>query len=144
MAGGLWFYGHGREHEDPYFRLLKEKMDAAQARYLGHVTRQEIGQVFREHDVVCVLSRSTEPFGLVVLEAMASGCAVVASDRGGLPDACGAAGVLLDPDDFAAVTQALRRFCLDPAALVEAKQRCREHALRCSWASKVDELEPHL
>ena len=144
VAGGLWFYGHGRENEDPYFRLLKEKMDAAQAHYLGHVTRQEIGQVFRAHDVVCVLSRSTEPFGLVVLEAMAAGCAVVASNRGGLPDACGEAGVLLDPDDFGAVTQALRRFCLEPAALAQAKQKCRDHALRCSWASKVDELEPHL
>jgi glycosyltransferase involved in cell wall biosynthesis len=141
VAGGLWFYGHGKEDEDPYFRLLKEKLDAAEARYLGHVTRKEIGKVFREHDVVCVLSRSTEPFGLVVLEAMASGCAVVASNRGGLPDACGRAGALLDPDDFTAVVGALRRFCQEPAALAHAKQECRAHALGCSWASKVDELE---
>ena len=141
VAGGLWFYGHGKEDEDPYFRLLKEKMAAAGARYLGHVTRQDIGEVFREHDVVCVLSRSTEPFGLVVLEAMASGCAVVASERGGLPDACGPAGVMLDPDDLPAVTRALRRFCLEPAVLAQAKAACRAHASRCSWASKVDELE---
>jgi glycosyltransferase involved in cell wall biosynthesis len=141
VAGGLWFYGHGKENEDPYFQLLKGKMEAAEARYLGHVTRKQIGEVFRSHDVVCVLSRSTEPFGLVVLEAMASGCAVVASNRGGLPDACGPAGALLDPEDLPAVTGILRRYCQDPTALADAKRKCRAHAAHCSWASTVDALE---
>jgi glycosyltransferase involved in cell wall biosynthesis len=140
VAGARWFYRTRDEEVDPYFELLMEKLSAVGARYLGHVTRKEIGGVFRNHDVVCVLSRSTEPFGLVVLEAMASGCAVVASDRGGLPDACGPAGVLVDPDDLSAVTRILRRFCIEPAALTEAKRRCYAHALQCSWAARVDEL----
>jgi glycosyltransferase involved in cell wall biosynthesis len=140
VAGGIWFYETGKESEDPYFRVLKEKMDAIGARYLGHVGRNQIGDVFRDHDVVCVLSRSTEPFGLVVLEAMASGCAVIASNRGGIPDACGPAGVMVDPNDFAAVTQILRQYCCNPEILAEAKRRCRAYALSCSWASRVDEL----
>ena len=93
VAGGLWFYGHGDEMNDPYFRLLKSKMDAAEASCLGHVVRAEVPELIRDHDVVCVLSRSQEPFSLVALEAMASGCAVIASNRGGLPEACGGSGL---------------------------------------------------
>lgn len=133
VAGGLWFYGHGNESSDPYFCELRAKMESADANYLGHVGRDRIAEVFREHDVVCVLSRSNEPFGLVVLEAMASGCAVIASNRGGLPEACGDAAALVNPDDFGAVVAAMRRLISDPNELARAKAASVERASRASW-----------
>ena len=144
VAGARWFYRTADENTDPYFELLMEKLAAIDAKYLGHVTRREIGEVFRNHDVVCVLSRSTEPFGLVVLEAMASGCAVLSSHRGGLPDACGSAGILVDPDNLSEVIRTLRRFCTEPDTLTESKRQCYAHALDCSWAARVDELNGFL
>jgi glycosyltransferase involved in cell wall biosynthesis len=48
-----------------------------------------------------------EGFGLPVLEAMASGVPVVASNRGALPEVCGNAAVLVDPTDQAALTDAI-------------------------------------
>jgi glycosyltransferase involved in cell wall biosynthesis len=89
--------------------------------------------LIREHDVVCVLSRSNEPFGLVVLEAMASGCAVIASNRGGLPEACGGAAVLVSSEDIFAVTDILRNFALDGVSLVEQKQSSKSRAVDASW-----------
>lgn len=134
VAGGLWFYGKSDPSNDPFFRVLEPKMRAANAEYLGHVARPEVPELVREHDVVMVLSRSQEPFGLVVLEAMASGCAVVASNRGGLPEACGEAGLLVDPDNFEAVTDALRRLVTDREFLREQKEKSVRRAARASWS----------
>lgn len=141
VAGGLWFYGHGNEMADPFFRTLKSKMDATTANYVGHVTRPDVPALVRAHDVVCVLSRSREPFGLVVLEAMASGCAVLSSNRGGLPDACGSAGVMLDPDDLPAVTEQLRTWATNPAALAQAKHASITRAATASWDGVAKEFE---
>lgn len=50
-----------------------------------------------------------EPFGIVALEAIAAGCAVVASDTGGLPEAVGPCGILVPPDDPAVLAQGVKR-----------------------------------
>ena len=144
VAGGLWFYGHGGEMTNPYFRSLKAKMDAASANYTGHVVRSKVPELVRNHDVVCVLSRSQEPFGLVVLEAMASGCAVIASDRGGLPEACGGAAMLVNPDNFEAIVGWLRKLATDREALRAAKLKAIERASSESWSAKTDLLETAL
>ena len=140
VAGGTWFYQRDRDEADPYLQSLRTKMQAAGVHHLGHVPRDQIASVFRAHDVVCVLSRSSEPFGLVVLEAMASGCAVVASNRGGLPEASGGAAVLVDPDDPDAVRGALRRFLADPAALATAKRRGVQRAGAATWRAAMELL----
>lgn len=144
VAGGLWFYGHGKEMEDPFFRTLKAKMDAVHADYLGHVTRHDVPAMVRAHDVAFVLSRANEPFGLVALETMASGCAVISSDRGGLPEACGGAALLVDPDDFEGVVRHLRTLASDPAALREQKRRAVERASVASWEAVAAVLEKAL
>ena len=141
VAGGLWFYGHGQEMTDPFFRSLKEKMDAVGADYKGHVTRPDVPALVRSQDVSCVLSRTHDPNPLVCLESMASGCAVIGADRGGIPDAFGEAGMLVDPDDFDAVVGHLRRMATDPEALRRQKQSSVARAARATWAANVDQWE---
>jgi glycosyltransferase involved in cell wall biosynthesis len=141
VAGGLWFYGHGKEMEDPFFRELKGKMDSVGADYRGHVTRDNVPALVRSHDVVCVLSRTNDPNPLVCLEGMASGCAVIGATRGGIPDAFGEAGILVDPDDFDAVVGTLRRLAADPAELKNQKQKSVARASCATWANTVDKLE---
>jgi len=57
----------------------------------------ELRDLFREHAVVAVPSLWNEPFGLVAIEALASGCRVVVSDRGGLREAVGETEIIVQP-----------------------------------------------
>ena len=61
--------------------------------------------------------------------------AVLGADRGGIPDAFGDAGMLVDPDDFEAVTGYLRRLATEPGFLKQEKQKSVARASRASWAA---------
>jgi glycosyltransferase involved in cell wall biosynthesis len=81
--------------------------------WLGWVPHHELHVLVRAHDALVVPSR-WEGFGLVALEAMRAGRAVVASDRGSLPEIVddGRTGVLvrpLSPERLAATLGALTR-----------------------------------
>jgi glycosyltransferase involved in cell wall biosynthesis len=75
----------------------------------------------------CVVHSSpTEPFGLVVAEAMACGRPVVAVGGGGPEEVLGDAGVITPPEDTAAFARQLQALLGDPArraALGEAARR---------------------
>ena len=141
VVGGLWFYGNSESSDNPFFQVLKIKINEVNAKYLGHVERGSVPEIVRQHDVVCVLSRTNEPFGLVALEAMASGCAVIASNRGGLPEACGDAALLVDESDPVAVCDALRSFVADRERLNDYKRKAICRAAQQPWAkcSKIIE-----
>ncbi len=101
-------------------------------RQLGFLDRGKLADVYASADI-CVLPSKTETCGLVALEAMASGLAVVAADAGGFRESIdhGRNGVLVAPDDatgFAAEILALvlssrRRAELGTAARVTAVAR---------------------
>jgi glycosyltransferase involved in cell wall biosynthesis len=74
-----------------------------------------------------------EGFGLPVLEAMAAGTPVVASNRASVPEVVGSAGEVADPDDVDAFAAAARRVIGDPAHRAELVRRGRERAAELSW-----------
>lgn len=78
-----------------------------------------------EADVFVFASRD-EPFGLVITEAREFGCAVVATEVGGIPEALDGRGILVPPGDPAAIAEAVGRLLEDPAVLeaVKAEARC--------------------
>ncbi|MFB9715240.1 glycosyltransferase family 4 protein [Arthrobacter methylotrophus] len=60
--------------------------------FTGALTAEAIGAKLRETEVLAVPSHCRESFGIVALEGIASGCFVIASDDGGLPEAVGECG----------------------------------------------------
>ncbi len=74
-----------------------------------------------------------EGFGLPALEAMSCGTAVVASDRGALPEVVGEDGVVLPPGDAEAMAHAMERLLDDQVYRNGLAARGRERAEGFTW-----------
>ncbi len=102
--------------------------------------QEELAALYRRADVVHVPSR-TETFGLVALEAQASGTPVVASAVDGLHSVVGRGGTLVDGHDPRDHAAAIAAFLTDPRTADRVGRAGREHALASSWSATVDRLE---
>jgi glycosyltransferase involved in cell wall biosynthesis len=92
----------------------------------GYVEAAELAELYRGADALVLPSRY-EGFGLPVVEAMACGTPVVASDDAALKEVAGDAAMLAGPDGF---PEAVRRALAERDRLVAAGL---EHARRFSW-----------
>jgi len=103
----------------------------------GMLAKAEVIQIL-SHATVFVCPSEYEPLGIVNLEAMACGCAVVASAVGGIPEvvADGRTGLLVPPGDEAALADAVNALIRDPARAAALGARGRERAVaEFSWDS---------
>jgi alpha-1,3-rhamnosyl/mannosyltransferase len=74
-----------------------------------------------------------EGFGLPVLEAMACGTPVVASDRTALPELVGSAGLLVDPESIDDLAKAIERVVHDRELAAELGRRALDRSREYSW-----------
>ena len=116
----------------PYESTLRElaTRTGASVEFMGKVTGADLGELMCRSEILTVPSRWAEPFGIVALEGIASGCVVVASSDGGLADAVGSAGVLFPNGDQIALNDKLRLVCSDADLRAELRARGRDHAVQ--------------
>jgi glycosyltransferase involved in cell wall biosynthesis len=74
-----------------------------------------------------------EGFGMPVMEAMACGAPVITSNVSSLPEAAGGAGLLVDPLDVRAISNAMARVARDEQLAADLRERGRERAARTDW-----------
>lgn len=99
----------------------------------GFVTDDELSQLYSEASCFVFPSRY-EGFGLPLLEAMACGTPVIASNTGAMPEVVGDAGLLVDPDDDAAIASTVTSVLSSPALAADLRQRGLERAHEFTWA----------
>jgi glycogen(starch) synthase len=102
--------------------------------FLGWVGDDMLHSLYRIAEIVIVPS-IYEPFGLVALEAMASGCLCVVADTGGLrevvPD--GTVGVRFPSRDSDALREVLEQVLADDDGREQVVAEARAHALQFDW-----------
>lgn len=72
-----------RDYETYTRHLVPELGLQNNVRFTGFISRDELPSIYREHDILIFPSLWEEPLGLVLLEAMSSGLAIVATGTGG-------------------------------------------------------------
>lgn len=127
----FWIAGSGPETE----QLRQRVGDDARVQWLGRVSDDELASRLAGADIACLPSLHGESFGVVLLEAMAAGTAIVASDLPGYravarPDEH---ALLVPPEDATALGLAIKQLLADPArraSLIEAgRGRANEFAM---------------
>lgn len=129
FVGSSW-YGPG-EATSPFeseLRAAAERL-AGRTAFVGYKSRTEIPEILREQRVFVFPTMLDEGFGLVLLEAMASGLACIASPRGGVPEFARDAVILLDPNDSKEFGGTLEWLLTDDAAARELGRKARDRAL---------------
>jgi glycosyltransferase involved in cell wall biosynthesis len=103
------------------------------AEALGRVSDEQLVDLYRGASVF-LDPTLYEGFGYGVLEAMACGAPVVASDVTSVPEVVGDAGILCDPHSPQAFADAVRRVLDDPALAERMRAAGLEQAARFTWA----------
>jgi glycogen synthase len=129
----LLLAGDGPERQNLEGLARKMHLDA-RVHFLGRADRATAVALFRGCAFFALPSRQ-EPLGIVNLEAMAAGKAVIASRTGGVPEivADGETGLLVPPADSAALAGALRRVAGDEALRERLGNGGRERVQRFTW-----------
>lgn len=110
--------------------------------FVGYLHGKELGEAYASADAF-IFPSSTETLGLVLLEAMAAGCPVVAARRGGIPDIVtdGVNGYMFEPDNPQGAIDATRRLLAHQEEREVLRQNARLEAEKWNWASATAQLK---
>ena len=112
-------------------RAAREKI--GRIRVLSRSRPEDFPVFYRSAEIFVLPTRVYEGFGLVALEALASGCAVVASNLGGIPEAMDGAGLVFEPGNAEQLSEILSRLLLQPEELARRRRVGPQVAGRFSW-----------
>lgn len=123
---------------DPYNKISQLKATIAsygmkgEILYLGRVFSNELSFLYKGADMSVYLSEY-EGFGLPILEAMASGCPVLSSNKSSLPEVVGDAGILVDPSDINSVVDKMGKLLGDNNLREQYIEKGLVRAREFSW-----------
>jgi glycosyltransferase involved in cell wall biosynthesis len=123
-------------------QLLRELGDRApdgRVHWLGYVAERELIALYAGTRLFVYPSR-LEGFGLPVLEAMACGAAVIASDVPALREVGGDAACFVPPGDARVLATEMARLLGDSNAVADARARGLRRAQAFSWTATAERL----
>ena len=131
--------------DGPHRANLEKYFAGTNTHFVGYLVGTELASAFASADAFIFPSR-TETLGLVLLEAMAAGCPVVAASCGGIPDIVtdGVNGYLFSPEaDESAAIAATIRLLENKQEREKIRQNARREAERWGWAAATCQLQDY-
>ena len=131
--------------DGPHRQALQKHFAGTNTYFVGYLMGQELGSAFASADAFIFPSR-TETLGLVLLEAMAAGCPVVAARSGGIPDIVtdGVNGYLFEPTaDVQGAIAATIRLLEQKQQRDIIRQNARQEAESWGWPSATRQLKDY-
>ncbi|HIK32206.1 MAG TPA: glycosyltransferase family 1 protein [Oscillatoriales cyanobacterium M59_W2019_021] len=130
--------------DGPHRQALEEHFAGTPTHFVGYLQGLELASAFASADAFIFPSR-TETLGLVLLEAMAAGCPVVAARKGGIVDIVqdGVNGYLFDPDDPEGAIRATEQLLDRRQEREILRQNARQEAERWGWAAATEQLRQY-
>jgi len=131
--------------DGPHRQQLEKVFAGSATTFVGYLGGEELAGAYASADAFLFPS-STETLGLVLLEAMAAGCPVVAARRGGIPDIVtdGLNGCLYEPDGMddgaSSFTAASQRLLGNLDQRNQLRLEARKEAERWGWAGATAQL----
>jgi len=111
--------GEGVQAEDLHSQVSQLGLQDT-VKFAGRASEEDLPAFYRTGDIY-VLPTRYEGFGIVFIEAMASGLPIISTTAGAVPEVVGEAGILLDPDDSSAFAQEIIKLYRTP----EERERLR-------------------
>jgi len=104
----------------------------------GRVPDEYLPGLYAQAAVV-VMPSLYEGFGFPILEGMAAGTPVVASNTSSLPEVAGDAAILIPPTDTRALADAIGQVLANPSLAAELRAKGLERARRFTWERTASE-----
>lgn len=130
--------------DGPHREALEAHFEGTATHFVGYLQGVELATAFASADAF-IFPSQTETLGLVLLEAMAAGCPVVAAASGGIPDIVtdGVNGYLFDPNDAQGLVTATQRLLETSEEREKLRQNARQEAERWGWSAATHQLRDY-
>ncbi|MEO0533829.1 MAG: glycosyltransferase family 1 protein [Cyanobacteria bacterium P01_A01_bin.123] len=128
--------------DGPHREELEAHFAGTRTNFVGYLGGEELASAYASGDAFIFPSR-TETLGLVLLEAMAAGCPVVAANSGGIPDIVtdGQNGFMFDPQDEQGAIAATKRLLEVSAERETLRLNARTEAEKWGWNGATRQLQ---
>jgi glycosyltransferase involved in cell wall biosynthesis len=113
-------------------KVIRALVESGDVIHTGYISEEEAACLYNGAEAF-VYPSQYEGFGIPVLEAMACGCPVVASNSSSLPEVVGDAGVLVEPNNVEELSEAILKVLHDGNLHRRLKEKGTQRAALFTW-----------
>ncbi len=128
--------------DGPHAAELKKMAEGSKPRivFAGYLQDHALAEYY-ETSSIFVFTSLNETFGMVLLEAMNAGLAVITTDTSACPEVVKDSAILVKPQNASMIREALQRLICDPELVRECGARALERAKYFTWERAAAETE---